>query len=478
MSLKRGEEAVVEVEAAAFKGKGVARHNGMAIFIPGAVPGDRVKVRITKRKKSYREARILEMLDPSEDRIKPRCRHASTCGGCTWQQLPYEKQLEYKEQQVRDHMERIGKLDPSIVETIIGCDEEFYYRNKMEYSFGTRRWLSRDEIEKDEYVDDKGFAAGLHAPGRFDKILDLQECHLQHPVSFRILDQVRSWCIENGVPAYDTKAHSGFMRHLVVRTSKANNELMVNLVTNGEDDHIVGKLASHLLNHFSEITTILNNINDQRNPTAIGHTEKVLSGSGYITDSIGPWSFRISANSFFQTNTSQAGKLYKIARSFCLDDEMSSKEIGSQPKKLIYDLYCGVGSISLYLSDIAKKVVGIELSDVAVDNARINALLNETENVHFLTGDMKDTLNDELINQHGMPDCLVTDPPRAGMHPDVVDRICRLKLPRVVYVSCNPSTQARDLKTLSEVYQVDQVQPVDMFPQTWHIESVARLSLK
>lgn len=468
MSLKKGSEVELLIESAAFKGKGVAKHNNLAVFVPDTAPGDKVLARIVKRKKSYREAKLLEILEPSPDRIDPRCRHASQCGGCTWQHLPYQIQLQIKQQQVADHMERIAHLDPSIVRTIIGCEDEFYYRNKMEYSFGTRRWLSQEEIERDEYVDDSGFSAGLHAPGRFDKILNLKECHLQDPVSFNILDALRGYCLQSGIPAYDTFSNSGFMRHLVIRTSGHTDDLMVNLVTNSHEPELIQEMAAHLLSKFPSITTIVNNINDQPNPTAVGRVQHIIHGPGTITDSIGKHTFKIDPNAFFQTNTKQAEKLYETARKFG----------GFQDHEILYDLYCGVGTLSLYMSKDVKKVIGVELVEVAVNNARANAAANNVKNAEFHLGDMKDTLNEHLLSKTGKPDCILTDPPRSGMHPDVVNELIRLKIPRIIYVSCNPSTMARDLKELKETYNVESVQPVDMFPQTYHIEAVTRLTLK
>jgi 23S rRNA (uracil1939-C5)-methyltransferase len=446
----------------------VARHNGMAVFVPGTAPGDKVRAVITRRKKNYREARLLEILEPSADRITPHCNHASVCGGCTWQHLPYPVQLKIKEEQVRDHVERIAQMDSAIVQPIIGCEDEFYYRNKMEYSFGTRKWLTREEIEKDEFIDDSGLFAGLHAPGRFDKILNLNECHLQLPVSYQILDTLRSYCITNNIPAFDTINNTGYMRHLMIRNSHHTGELMVNLVTFKDLPDVVEKIAGHLVSSHPEITTVVNNVNDQTNPTSVGRIEHILYGPGTITDSIGGYAFQINPNSFFQTNTRQAETLYSVAASFA---DLSSGDV-------LYDLYCGVGTLTLFMSSKVQKVVGIELVDVAIENAKENAKNNNVENTEFILGDMKHTFNPELLSVHGQPDCIITDPPRSGMHPDVVRELINLKAPKMVYVSCNPSTMARDLKELKEVYRIEKIQPVDMFPQTYHIEAVAKLRLK
>lgn len=468
MSLKKGQVVDLTIESTAFKGKGIAKHDGIAVFVPGTAPGDKVEARIVRKKKKYREAKVLEILKPSAIRITPTCSHADTCGGCTWQHIPYEKQLEFKEQHVRDHMERIAGLDPEIVQPIIGCDRSLYYRNKMEYSFGTRRWLTDAEIQADKFIDDSGFAAGLHAPGRYDKILNLRECHLQDPISYKLLDFVRNYCKEHSIPAFDTHEKTGFMRHLVIRTSHHTDDLMVNLVTYRDETEIIQPLADALLENFPEITTIINNINDQPNPTAVGRYENVIYGPGYIVDNIGRHSFKIDANAFFQTNTRQAEKLYSVAKEYA----------DLKPGTKLFDLYCGVGTLTLFLADAVDKAVGIELVDVAIDNARFNAKENAVENTEFVLGDMKDTFNELFLKKHGRPDCIITDPPRSGMHPDVVHQLSDLAVDTLVYVSCNPSTMARDLQVLKNHYNIEQVQPVDMFPQTYHIEAVARCTRK
>ncbi|WP_020402197.1 23S rRNA (uracil(1939)-C(5))-methyltransferase RlmD [Gracilimonas tropica] len=468
MALKKGQEVELDIIDAAFKGKGLAKVDGLAVFVPGTTPGDKVKARIIKKKKKHREAKLLEILEPSPHRIEPKCRHAKVCGGCSWQHIPYAKQLEFKTQQVRDHIERIGHLDGNIVKDGIGADQEFYYRNKMEYSISSRRWLTEEEIRSDEYVDDSAFAAGLHAPGRFDKILNLKECHLQVPESFQILDFVRSWCIEHDVEPYDTLENTGFMRHVMIRNSHHTDDFMVNLVTYQDDQKLMESMKDALLEKFPFITTIVNNVNDTKSPTAEGRYQKVLHGPGFIVDKIGAFSFKIHPNAFFQTNTAQAEKLYEVARNY------AALEDGD----IVYDLYCGVGTLSLFMSGPAKHVVGIELVDVAVENAKFNAKENGVENVSFIKGDMKDVFTQDVVDEYGAPNVLITDPPRAGMHPDVVERLCELKVPRLVYVSCNSSTMARDLKELNSVYEIEEVQPVDMFPQTYHIEAVAKLRLR
>jgi 23S rRNA (uracil1939-C5)-methyltransferase len=468
MGIKKGQVVQLSVESTAFKGKGVARHEGQAVFIPNTAPGDVVEARIIKKKKKYLEAKVLKTIKPSALRKQPVCSHADVCGGCTWQHIPYQEQLKFKEQHVRDHIERIAGLPSSIVQPIIGCDHDLYYRNKMEYSFGTRRWLTENEIRSDEFVNDAAFTAGLHAPGRYDKILNLSECHLQDKISFRILDFVRSYCVTNKIPAFDTYHKSGYIRHLVVRNSYYTNDLMVNIVTFDDEPEIMENLAQHLMNEFPEITTIVNNVNDQHNPTATGRYEKIITGPGYITDRIGSCTFKIHANAFFQTNTRQAEILYHVARSYSKGTNNS----------MLFDLYCGVGTLSLFMADAFDQVTGIELADIAIQSARSNANENHVTNVDFVHGDMKDIFNDEFLAENGSPDCIITDPPRSGMHPDVIEQLSKLDVPRLVYISCNPSTMARDLHILKNFYHIEEIQPVDMFPQTYHIEAVAKCTRK
>lgn len=468
MALKKGEEVTLTIENAAFRGKGVAKVDGLAVFVYGTAPGDVVKARIIKKKKNYREAKLLEVLEPSPDRVTPKCQHANVCGGCSWQHVPYAKQLEYKGQQVADHIQRLGGLTETPIHPAMGSENSFYYRNKMEYSFSNRRWLTREEVERDEFVDDSAFAAGMHAPGRFDKILNLNECHLQRKESFEILDFVRNYCIQHDIPPFDAMKHEGFMRHLMIRNSYHTSDFMVNLVTYQNDQDLIKKLSDNLLKEFPIITTIVNNINDTKSPTSIGRIEEVIHGPGYIVDKIGEHTFKIHPNAFFQTNTAQAERLYEVAREYA----------DLKPGETVYDLYCGVGTLSLFMSQKADKVLGIELVDVAVENAKFNAKENNVNNVSFIKGDMKDVFTQEIVNEFGAPDVLITDPPRAGMHPDVVQRLKELKVPKLVYVSCDSSTMARDLKELQEVYDILEVQPVDMFPQTYHVEAVAKLRLK
>lgn len=466
MPVKKGHTAELTIESAAFEGKGFGRLDDRACFVKNTAPGDRVKVRIIKKRKSFFEGQLLEVLEEGPERVKPVCKHASVCGGCTWQHVNYAEQLRFKRQHVEDHLHRIGGLRELRPRPVLEAPQQLHYRNKMEYSFGDRRWLTREEIESGVTFTDKDVAAGMHAPGRFDRILNLEECFLQIPVSYKIMDFVRSYAVQHDITSYNPVQRQGFIRHVMVRNAYHTGDLMVNLVTFADRDDLVQPLAEALLQRFPEITTIVNNVNDTPSPTSEGRIEKVLFGPGYITEKLGRNAFRIDANTFFQTNTVQAERLYETARQFA----------DLRPDDLLFDLYCGVGSLTLYTADAVRQAVGIELNPVSVENAFKNAEANGVTNCAFETGDMKDVFTQKFVQKYGKPDVIITDPPRAGMHPDVVKTLCTLAADRLVYVSCNSATMARDLAVLNEVYTIDAVQPVDMFPQTYHIETVAKLT--
>ncbi|TVQ70869.1 MAG: 23S rRNA (uracil(1939)-C(5))-methyltransferase RlmD [Balneolaceae bacterium] len=462
--VKKGKELILDITTAAFEGKGLGKVGEYAVFVKNTAPGDRVRVRINRKRKNYAEGVLLELLEPSPIRISPKCRHAGTCGGCTWQHIPYEKELVYKSGHVKDHFQRIGGFRDISTEPVIGAPEPFYYRNKMEYTFGDRRWLTDEEVQSGRDIADRDFALGLHVPGRYDRILNLEECHLQDPVSFRILDAVREYALANNIPPYNTHRHEGFLRNLIIRNAEHTGDLMVNLVTSGENDEIMQPFSSWLLERFPEITTVIHTINDTRSPSSEGRYQKVLYGPGYIREYLGPYHFRIDPNTFFQTNTHQARALYDVV-------------LGALDKvPVLYDLYCGVGTLSVYLSGMATRVVGVEVHAGAVEKARENAAENGVSHAVFEQGDMKDIFNDDMIRRHGSPDIIVTDPPRAGMHESVIRQIISILPKKIIYVSCNSSTQARDVALLSEYYRLERIQPVDMFPRTYHIESVAVLS--
>lgn len=468
MSIKKGEETELRIESAAFEGKGIGKLDNIAVFVKNTAPGDLAKVRITKKKKRFAEGSLLEVLEPGPDRVAPVCRHALTCGGCSWQHVSYESQLEFKTRHVGDHLHRIGGFTDIEPKPTMGSENEYAYRNKMEFTFGSRRWLSEDEIKNEGEIENKDFAVGLHVPGRYDRILNLQECHLQDPVSYEIMDYIRGFALDNHIKPFDIHHRQGYFRNVMIRNSPITRDLMVNLVTYHDDKKIMQNLTDALHENFPEITTIVNNINDTASPTSEGRIEKVYFGPGYITDKIGDYSYEIDANTFFQTNTLQAEKLYTVARDYA----------GIRDNDVVYDLYCGLGSLSLFVSANAQKVVGIELSKKSIEKARENAVKNGVENCVFELGDIKDAFSDELLGKHGKPEVVITDPPRPGMHPNVIEKLLDLDIPRIVYVSCNSATLARDLNLMREKYTVDDIQPVDMFPQTYHIETVAKLSLK
>lgn len=467
VSTKKGTIHQLHIESTAFKGKGVGKIDDLAVFVAGTAPGDFVEVQITKRKKKYREAKLLQILKPSTKRIQPHCQHANVCGGCSWQHLSYSDQLLHKRQQVEDHMRRIAKIETPI-DQAIASDQIFHYRNKMEYSFGTRRWLSQQEINSDDFISDEGFFGGLHAPGRYDKILPLNACYLQDERSYQILDWTRKFAERNNLSAYDQETKDGYFRNLAIRNAYHSSDFMVNVVSKTDNPSIMKSYTHELMQAFPSVTTIVNNIQPTLSPVSVGVEEKVYHGSGYIVDKIGNHEFIIHPNAFFQTNTAQAEKLYEIARDFA---QLSGME-------RVYDLYCGVGTLTLYLSEQAKHVLGVELNPVAIKNARFNADTNNIKHVDFVEGDMQKAFSSTLIQKYGKPDVLLTDPPRAGMHPDVVKHLLELQIPRIVYVSCDSSTMARDLFELKSKYEVKRIQPVDMFPQTYHIETVALLELK
>jgi len=465
IQMKKGDEIVLSVESLSGDGKTVARHEGMVFFVENAVPGDKVRAKIWKLQKKFAEARAVEILEASPERVEPRCRHFGVCGGCRWQNLSYPAQLSFKEKLVSDAFVRIGGFEQTEVLPVIGCDEPYFYRNKMEFTFSNYRWLTDEEMKLNEEVP-KEVALGLHVPGRYDKVLNLQECHLQSELSAAICNLVREVSRVWGLSVYSTKTHVGYLRHLVIRESKRTGELMLNLVTTSDWHEAMQNMTGLLLGQFPQITTIVNNITDRKSMVAFGDTEKVYHGPGYITEKLGSCTFRISANSFFQTNTLQAEKLYDTVREFA----------ETRPGIVVYDLYSGTGTIAIYLSGQAERVVGIEAVQSAITDAERNAQLNGVGNCYFLLGDLKDRLTKDSswLSEHPKPSVIVTDPPRSGMHPKVISQLVKLSPERIVYVSCNPATQARDAAMLAlGGYKLRKVRPVDMFPHTDHIEAVA-----
>lgn len=464
----RGESLELKVESTGFEGTAVARHDGMVVFVEGAVAGDVVRAQVIKSNKKHLEARVVDVLTPSPMRTRPRCKYFGPCGGCQWQHVRYDAQLEFKRQHVVDSLERIGGFKGIHVLPIIPSREIYFYRNKLEFSFGDRKWL----ISSPPYREGErgSFALGFHVPQRYDKILDIDECFLLSELSNAILNTVRKFALDNSLPAYTSDPQAGYFRNLVIREGKNTGDVMVNIVTFDDRPDVMRKLTVLLTDAFPEIVTVVNNITSKRANVAVGELEKVYYGNGVITEKIGPHIFHLSANSFLQTNTRQAEILYTLTKEFA---ELKTTDV-------VYDLYCGAGAIAIYVSDAVKQVVGIELVESAIVNARMNAEANGIANCEFLAGDLKELLtkDKEWKANYPMPDVLIIDPPRSGMHPKAVEEIGKMRTPRVVYVSCNPATLARDLRLLAGFgYAVEKAQPVDMFPHTYHVESVVRMTV-
>lgn len=455
------------LDSIADNGMAVGRFEGIVCFVKGGVPGDTVRALIRKAKKNFAEGRAVEILTPSPDRIQARCRHFGVCGGCKWQDFAYSAQLAFKQQTVVDALERLGGFGGIAVDPIRRCEMSFLYRNKMEFTFSIARWRTEEEMNQ-EFPDEPSVHLGLHVPQRYDKVVNIEECWLQSELSNGIINDLREFSRVRRLPVYSTETHQGYLRHLTIREGKRTGEVMVNLVTNDDRPEVMRELTALLIGKYPSITTIVNNITSRKSMVAVGEREAVAFGPGYITERIGACSFRISANSFFQTNSLQAEVLYDTV-----------KELGAfRPEDVVYDLYCGTGTIAIYLAAGVRQVVGIELVESAIADARLNAELNGAANCSFVMGDLKDRLTKETEWLAGLPlpDVVVTDPPRSGMHEKVVRAIATLAPGRIVYVSCNPATQARDLRMLVDAgYDLVRVVPVDMFPHTSHIESVALL---
>lgn len=450
----------------AAEGKALAKIEGKVIFIEGAVPGDVVDVFVTKNKKDWAQGRVIQLKEPSKERVQPFCRHFGVCGGCKWQMLPYEKQLQFKQQEATQNLKRIGKIEGFEILPIVGAKETVHYRNKVEFTFSNKRFLLPGEIKNDEIVVQQN-ALGFHAPRIFDKTIDIYECHLMDDVNNHIRNSVRDFAKENNFSYYDIRQHTGWLRNIIIRYC-STGELMVNVVLNYEDKDNREKLLQYILQKIPAITTLLYTINTKWNDSIFDLEPVVYTGNGYVTEVLEDYKFIIGPKSFFQTNTKQAEALYSIARSFA----------GLTGVETVYDLYCGTGSIGIFVSRLAKKVIGVELIDAAIDDAKKNAALNNIEHAHFFSGDVIKICDDAFFATHGRPDVIITDPPRAGMHEKLVNKLLEMEAPKIVYVSCNTATQARDIALLSEKYTVVKVQPVDMFPHTHHIESVALLQLK
>ncbi|HJW16235.1 MAG TPA: 23S rRNA (uracil(1939)-C(5))-methyltransferase RlmD [Flavisolibacter sp.] len=484
----------VQVENYAAEGKSLARRDGKVIFIENVVPGDVVDVRLLKNKKDWAEGYPLEFKSYSKERVEPFCQHFGVCGGCQWQMLPYPKQLEYKHQQVYDNLTRIGKIKLPEFLPIIGAEEDKFYRNKLEYTFSSKEFTvaappprvrdqqnnnhtvntgnaSHEELNKQQ--PEVPGALGFHAKGFFDKVVHIEKCWLQPEPTNALRNAIRAFAFQNNFSFYDFRGHHGFLRNLQVRIC-TTGEVMVNVVFGEEDKKKRLALLQFIEQQFPDITTLLYTINLKWNDSLHDQEPIVYKGKGHVIEHLStgagaaPFQFKIGPKSFFQTNTRQGEKLYQVTKEFAELD-------GSQ---VLYDLYCGTGSIGIFCSQHAKKIIGVEMIEAAVNDARENALLNNIEHAEFYSGDVIDICNDDFFQKHGRPDVIITDPPRAGMHEKLVRKILEMEAPLVVYVSCNPATQARDLALLDEKYEVTRVQPVDMFPHTHHIENVVQLKRK
>ncbi len=448
------------------KGKAFGKKDDMAYFVEGAVPGDVVDVLVTRNKKSFKKGRAINFREYSDKRVEPFCPHFDICGGCKWQNLSYEEQIKQKSQIAKNAIERLGKIEIPDFQPILGAEKTQYYRNKMEFSFSNKRWLTEEEVKSGDDFSNRN-ALGFHRPGAFDKIVQIDHCYLQGGLSNEIRNEVYAFAIENDFTFFNIRNKGGLLRNLMIRTSTLG-ETMVVVIFYDDDKAKRELLLNHLQEKFPQITALQYIINQKANDTFLDLPIETHYGRDYIYEQLGHLKYKIGAKSFFQTNTEQAFNLYSIVAEFA----------GLSGNENVYDLYTGTGSIALFLAHKAKHIVGIEEVAPAIDDAIINAKNNEVENVTFYVGDVKDILTDEFAVKHGKPDVLITDPPRAGMHQKVVEMLLQLESPRIVYVSCNPATQARDLQLLGEKYQLLKVRPVDMFPHTHHIENVALLELK
>lgn len=453
----------LEIIDIAAEGKAIGKIEGKVIFVPGAIPGDVVDVQLNRVKKTHAEGMILKYKHYSENRIEPECEHFGVCGGCKWQQLPYENQIKHKNQQVIDQFQRIGHIEIEDIRPILGSDPIYFYRNKLEYTFSAKRWLTKEEISSDEDLGERR-ALGFHIPKLFDKIVDVTKCHLQGSYSNEIRNEVRDFCFKNDYSFFDIREQHGLMRNLIVRNT-GDGQLMVIVSFFENQAEKIQALMEHLKETFPQITSLMYVINEKRNDTILDQDIILFAGVDHMLESMEDLKFKVGPKSFYQTNAKQAYELYKITRNFA---NLTGNE-------LVYDLYTGTGTIALFVAKQAKKVVGVEYVEAAIEDAKKNAEFNNIDNADFYAGDMKDVLNDEFILQNGQPDVIIVDPPRAGMHQDVVNTILRANPKRIVYVSCNPATQARDIALLNEAYQTKIIQPLDMFPHTHHVENVALL---
>ena len=458
--LKRGQEIELTISDLAFGGRGISKQDELVFFVKDAIPNQKVIAKISKIKKNYVEAYSIETLKESKDQIETVCEHFRWCGGCTTQQLEYQKQLHYKQKQISDILNKIAGEKDLEINPIIGCDQPFFYRNKMEYTFSGTPWYIADESYDDVVL-------GLHVPKRFDKILNINKCHINHDVFNDILNISRKIAVKENMVPYHVRKHTGFLRFLVIRIGVHTNEVMVNLVTAGHKPEIIKPLVDALIEKVPSIKSIVNTINTQKSNIASG-TSKLVYGKESINEKIGEYTFKISANSFFQTNSYQVKTLY----------DYIIKTADFKKDDIVYDLYCGTGTIGIYLARNVKHVYGIEIVEDAIKDAKINAEINDIKNIDFYCGDLKDILDSETMDNIDKPTTVIVDPPRPGLHPNTVKNLLKLSPKKIVYVSCNPATMARDLEILiSKKYTIQDLQPIDMFPHTPHVECVTTLIL-
>lgn len=456
----------VLVEDYAAEGKSISRIDGKVIFIEGAGPGDIVDIRIIKNKKDWASGKVVNFHEYSKERVAPFCEHFGVCGGCKWQMLPYEKQLLYKQNEVEQHLRRIGKVLLPPIAPILGASPSRRYRNKLEFTFSNRRYLLQQEISSDGIIPQEN-ALGFHVPGIFDKVIDINTCHLMLEPVNQIKNFIREFAYQQGYTFYDIKQHEGWLRNLIVRICRTG-EIMVNICFGYDDASEQKILLDSLLQRVPAISSLFYTINPKWNDSIYDLQPRHYSGNSYVLETLEDFRFKIGPKSFFQTNTYQGENLYKITREFA---ELTGNET-------VYDLYCGTGSIGIFLSRQSKRIIGVEVIEEAIADAYENAALNNISHAHFVAGDVIDVCGNAFFEQHGKPDVIITDPPRAGMHEKLTQKILEMEAPTVVYVSCNPATQARDLNILDEKYVVMKIQPVDMFPHTQHIENVVQLQLR
>jgi 23S rRNA (uracil1939-C5)-methyltransferase len=452
------------IDDISFEGKGIGRLNGdFVVFVPNTVPGDLIRAKVKSTKKNYSDAKLEEVINRSDKRVQPLCIHFGTCNGCKMQNIDYTYQLEIKRQNVINAFERIGGFKGIEIPAVKGSENIYYYRNKLEFSFSNNRWLTEDDMQNENA--DKSFALGYHIPGFIDKILDIHSCRLQSEISNKILNITRGFFKSKSSTIYSTKTHSGYLRFLVIKQSANTGDLMINLITHYYDEELIKEYADLLTTNVPEVTTLINSISKTKAQVAQADESMIIFGKGFIEEQIGKCKFKLTANSFFQTNSKQCEELFETIIEFA----------GFNKTENVLDLYCGCGAISLYISEHVYSVLGIELSEESIAMAKVNAELNNAANCEFKAGDVKEFLESKKDFKY---DTVILDPPRSGLHPDAVKSIAEYSPEKIIYVSCNPTTQARDLAMLAGKYSITKIQPVDMFPHTFHIENVVRLDLK